>query len=109
MIFDEGNLEYLFVRHAVEVMGNPPNTSGQDMHAGGEWIAGNIRLTWGQRTVTEPPTLHHSALGTTYLPRELEERIQVWKSLIANIDGLNFRDRIILTAILAWTPPASTS
>lgn len=112
MLLDEQNPELLFIRHALAVMGNPPN-GRTDIEPGGDWMAGNINLTWGLRTVTEPPTLNHltkpAIFTAIYLPREIEERITIWKHRLKDDTEINFRDRVILTAILSWTPPTSTN
>ena len=102
MPLDDSNDELRFVRHAIGMMDNPPNLR-PDLEPGGEWRCGAISLTWGLRTVTEPPTIYHSStqvLKTNYLPRELGERILIWKHRIHDTTELSFRDRIILTAIL---------
>ena len=106
----EDNLELLFVRHTLTVMGDPPNLR-PDLDPGGDWETGKVRLTWGLRTITEPPTLsvtNSTALAAPYLPREIDERILCWKhKLISGESELDFRSRVLLTVILAWTPPSS--
>jgi hypothetical protein len=115
-IFEETD-ELLFVQHATHILGVP--NSRPDLEPGGLWIRGKIRLSWGLRTATEPPTIQ---LGRTSaalngniaaLPYDLTGRLAVWRTAFSNrenstypdLSNLDFRDVVALTAILSWNPP----
>ncbi len=122
MNIQEETHEYLFVQHVLKTMGNPENHR-PDIEPGGLWLAGKLRLTWGMRMATEPPTLqvgkNSAALNgnSAFLPYELEGRLAVWRTALANrttsnhaeLANLDFREFVMLTAILAWTPEAITA
>jgi len=109
--------EYAFVQHATEILGVP--NARPDLEPGGLWIRGKIRLSWGLRTATEPPTLQvgrsSSVLNSNIaaLPYDLPARLAVWRTSFANratstypdLSNLDFRETVALTAILSWTPP----
>lgn len=98
---EEPNPELLFVQHTLNVLGNPPNLR-PELAPGGEWRHGKLTLTWGVRTITEPPTLHHPALKVPYLPRDITERLAIWHHHLKHPSvPLDFRDLTILTAIVA--------
>jgi hypothetical protein len=116
-IFEETD-EFAFVQHAVNILG--VENSRPDLEPGGLWIRGPLRLSWGLRTATEPPTIQigrspfvlNSLIAA--LPYDLPGRLAVWRTAFANressiypdLSSLNFRDTVALTAILSWNPPS---
>jgi hypothetical protein len=115
-IFEETD-EFAFVQHAISILG-VPNTR-PDLAPGGLWIRGKLRLSWGLRTATEPPTIQLGSSSAclngniAFLPYDLPGRLAVWRTTMANrenshypeLSSLDFRDTVALTAILAWNPP----
>lgn len=120
MFITEETDEFRFVQHVKSVL--DVENSRPDLEPGGLWQSGRIRLTWGMRTATEPPTIvvgrSSAALNGNIaaLPYELEGRLTVWRASFANRDksnyqdlsNMDFRDVVKLAAILAWEPPAVT-
>ena len=105
--------EYRFVRHAVDILG--VENQRPDLEPGGMWVSGAVRLTWGLRMATEPPTLQvgrgSGALnGLQPLPRDLAGRLAVWRAVWANRQSSNFtelanadfRAVVQITALLGW-------
>lgn len=108
--------EYLFIQHAVAILGVP--NSRPDLEPGGLWVKGIFRITWGLRMATEPPTIQvgrSSGIlnGPTPLPRDLEGRLAIWRATWSNrttsnytdLTNIDFRDVVLLTAILGWNQP----
>lgn len=108
--------EYLFIRHAVGILG--VENARPDLEPGGLWVSGRLRLSWGMRTATEPPTLQvgrsSAALNgnIAFLPYDLEGRLACWRAAFQNRDKSNyqdlsrmdFREVVTLAAILGWKP-----
>lgn len=121
MNIQEETPEYRFVQHALQTMGHPENHR-PDLEPGGLWLVGKVRLTWGMRMATEPPTIqvgrNSAALNgnSAWLPYDLEGRLAVWKAALANratsnhaeLATLDFRELVTLTAILGWNPDADS-
>ncbi|MES2923142.1 MAG: hypothetical protein V4819_16415 [Verrucomicrobiota bacterium] len=105
--------EYLFVRHAVEILG--VENQRPELEPGGLWAAGTVRLSWRLRMATEPPTLQigraPGALnGSAPLPRDLAGRLAIWRTVWGNratanhtdLTNVNFREVVLISALLAW-------
>lgn len=117
MTIIEETPEFLFIQHAVEILGVP--NSRPDIAPGGLWVKGKIRISWGMRMATEPPTVQvgksSSALNgnISSLPRDLRGRLAIWKTAWENrssstyrdLTEMDFRDIVILSAILSWEHP----
>lgn len=104
--------EFLFIRHAIRILDVP--NQRHDLEPGGLWVKGNIRLSWGLRTVSEPPTLTIKGgplCGSCPLPYELRGRLAVMRLTWENrqqsphLADLDFRDVVTLSAILGWQHP----
>lgn len=116
MFIQEETDEFRFVAHVTEILGVP--NSRPDLEPGGLWIRGNLRLSWGLRTATEPPTLQFGRSSAAlngniaFLPYDLQGRLAVWRAAWANRESsihrdlttADFRDTVALTAILSWNP-----
>jgi hypothetical protein len=114
MNIEEETDEYLFVQHTTAIMDVP--NSRPDLDPGGLWVKGCIRLSWGLRLSTEPPTLQigrsSAALNgnAASLPYALHARLHMWRAVWAartestytDLKDLNFREIVIITAILGW-------
>lgn len=105
--------EYRFVQHAVKILG--VENSRPDLEPGGLWVAHGVRLSWGLRMATEPPTLQigrSSGIlnGPNPLPRDLAGRLAVWRAVwqnressnYADLSKVNFREVVLITALLGW-------
>ena len=117
MTIEQETDEYLFVQHAVAILDVP--NSRPDLEPGGLWVRGKIRLSWGLRLATEPPTLQvgRSSAGinglAAFLPYEFPGRLLVWRTALENrqnstqtdMANLDFRDLVTLAAILGWEIP----
>ena len=117
MTIEEETDEYAFVQHVVEILG--VENSRPDIAPGGLWVRGPIRLSWGLRLATEPPTLQIGGSSSNlnganpFLPYNLAERLDQWRTSWVNrnssshkeLTTLNFRDVVAITAILAWKSP----
>jgi hypothetical protein len=101
--------ELAFVSRAVGIM--DAENLRPDLEPGGLWRSGILQLTWGVRTITEPPTLMVLGIaallnGPAPLPREMDGRLLVWRTAWRNRKGipdlarLDFRQTVIITAIL---------
>jgi hypothetical protein len=104
--------EFLFIQHATSIL-DAPNIR-PDLEPGGLWIKGKIRLSWGMRTISEPPTLTVNGgqlAGSIPLPYDLPSRLAImritWQNRqnLANLATLDFREVVTLSAILAWQFP----
>ena len=113
MTIEEETDEFLFVQHVIGIL-DAPNTR-PDLAPGGLWVKGKVRLSWGLRLATEPPTLQigrsSAALnGLNALPYDLPGRLAVWRAAWANrhtsshndLSTLDFRDVVTISAILGW-------
>lgn len=91
--------ELRFIRHALRLLDIPFEES--DWLHGKTWRKDRITLTWGLRSIMDPPSILHPALPATQsLPRELDERLAAYLAAIAQATDLSFRDRVLLTAIV---------
>lgn len=101
--------ELAFVRRAIEIMG--AENLRPDLEPGGLWRSGVLQLTWGVRTVTEPPTLAIKGVtallnGPAPLPRDMPGRLLTWRTAWRNrknnpdLAALDFRQIVQITAIL---------
>lgn len=104
--------EFLFIQHATHILDAP--NQRPDLEPGGLWVKGKIRLTWGMRTAAEPPTLTVKGgpiSGSIPLPYDLPSRLAVmrvtWENREQNhhLANLDFREVVILSAILSWQHP----
>jgi hypothetical protein len=104
--------EFLFIQHATRIL-DVPNIR-PDLEPGGLWVKGKIRLSWGMRTASEPPTLNVNGAtmqGPVALPYDLRGRLAVWNLTYANreqnpyLASLDFREVVTLSAILGWQYP----
>lgn len=114
MTIEEETDEYAFVQHVVDILG--VENSRPDLEPGGLWARGKLRLSWGLRLATEPPTLQVGRSSAclngpnAFLPYELEGRLAQWRAVWANrttsihtdLTSLDFRDVVAITAILGW-------
>jgi hypothetical protein len=95
--------ELRFIRHALRLLDIPFEES--DWLHGKTWRKERITITWGLRSITDPPSILHPALPTTItLPREMEERLAAYMAAISQATELSFRDRVLLTAIVSFKP-----
>lgn len=103
--------EFLFIQHAIGLLDTP--NQRPDLEPGGLWVKGIVRISWGLRMVTEPPTIQvgrSSGIlnGPSPLPRDLEGRLGVWRAVWRNrehssdLANLDFRDVVTISAILGW-------
>jgi hypothetical protein len=101
--------ELAFVRRAVQIM--DAENLRPDLEPGGYWRSGPVILTWGVRTVTEPPTVCVNGVtallnGPAPLPREMSGRLLTWRTAWRNrksnpdLAKLDFRQVVQITAIL---------
>lgn len=114
MTIEEETDEFRFVQHVTDILDAP--NSRPDLAPGGMWQRGKIRLTWGMRTATEPPTIQIGRSSAclngpaAFLPYELDGRLAVWRaawenrhtSIHTDLATLDFRDVVAITAILGW-------
>lgn len=117
MTIEEETPEFRFVQNAIDQLG--VKNLRPDLEPGGLWIKDRIRITWGLRLATEPPTIQFGSFPSTLngimpLPRDLEGRLEVWRNSLRHRDtnrelsNLDFRDLVLLSAIIGWKPETAS-